>query len=202
MHKEILSKNQTELLPLITGFSNDFYLVGGTAIALHIGHRQSIDFDLFTTEDLAKNKIKEKIKCSLGIQEVLFESTEELTLSVNNAKITFLKYPYKIDPKESFENVIKLPSLLNLGAMKAFSLGKRAKWKDYVGIFFISKFFSLKNIVDSANNIFQNEFNERLFREQLSYYKDIDYSENIEYMPGFSVDNEEIKQKLTNLSLE
>jgi len=48
MHKEVLNKNQVELSPFLKTFSKDFGLVGGTAIALHIGHRFSIDFDLFT----------------------------------------------------------------------------------------------------------------------------------------------------------
>ena len=48
MHKEILTKEQLEILPLLKIFSKDFGLVGGTAIAFHIGHRRSIDFDLFT----------------------------------------------------------------------------------------------------------------------------------------------------------
>ena len=48
MHKEILTAKQTGLLPVIKTFSKDFGLVGGTAIALYIGHRQSIDFDLFS----------------------------------------------------------------------------------------------------------------------------------------------------------
>jgi hypothetical protein len=48
MFDNILTTNQKKLLPLIKKFSLDFYLVGGTAIALHLGHRRSIDFDLFT----------------------------------------------------------------------------------------------------------------------------------------------------------
>ena len=47
MHKEILSGNQMALLPFVQKFIKEYYLVGGTAIALHIGHRRSIDFDLF-----------------------------------------------------------------------------------------------------------------------------------------------------------
>ena len=47
MHKEIFNPNQIQLLPLVKQFKKEFYLVGGTAIALHIGHRRSIDFDLF-----------------------------------------------------------------------------------------------------------------------------------------------------------
>jgi hypothetical protein len=47
MYKEILSSEQQELLPLLKTFKREFYLVSETAIALHIGHRRSIDFDLF-----------------------------------------------------------------------------------------------------------------------------------------------------------
>ena len=52
MHPDILSKEQKELLPLIRQFKREFYLVGGTAIALQVGHRRSIDFDLFKLSNL------------------------------------------------------------------------------------------------------------------------------------------------------
>ena len=47
LHTEILSEQQKTLLPLVKEFRNSFGLVGGTALALHIGHRESIDFDLY-----------------------------------------------------------------------------------------------------------------------------------------------------------
>ena len=62
LHKEILTKEQKELLPLIKLFKKDFGLVGGTAIALHIGHRESIDFDLFSLSEFENHKIRAKIK--------------------------------------------------------------------------------------------------------------------------------------------
>jgi len=46
MHTQIFNSNQTALLPLVKQFRKEFYLVGGTAIALYLGHRRSIDFDL------------------------------------------------------------------------------------------------------------------------------------------------------------
>lgn len=48
MHKEVLTKEQVVLLPLIKEFAKEFFLVGGTALALQIGHRHSIDFNLFS----------------------------------------------------------------------------------------------------------------------------------------------------------
>jgi len=61
MRLEILTTYQRELLPFIASFRRSFYLVGGTAIALHIGHRHSIDFDLFTFNKLNRSRIKQKI---------------------------------------------------------------------------------------------------------------------------------------------
>jgi hypothetical protein len=61
MHKEILSEKQKELLPLIRQFSREYYLAGGTAVALHIGHRRSIDFDLFKFSSLNHKKNIDRI---------------------------------------------------------------------------------------------------------------------------------------------
>ena len=58
MHLEILTERQRELLPFVAQFKHSFYLVGGTAIALHIGHRRSIDFDLFTATKLNKTSVR------------------------------------------------------------------------------------------------------------------------------------------------
>jgi len=57
MHKEILSERQMELLPLAGRFSREYFLAGGTAVALHIGHRRSIDFGLFKFGHLNHRKI-------------------------------------------------------------------------------------------------------------------------------------------------
>ena len=79
MYKEILTANQLDLLPLLKSFSKDYYLVGGTAIALQINHRRSIDFDLFTDEDVKRNRVKNKIKqMDFIIQETLYEAFDQL----------------------------------------------------------------------------------------------------------------------------
>ena len=62
MHLEILSNEQLDLLPILAQFKREYYLVGGTAIALHIGHRESIDFDLFKASTIRKKDIYSKLK--------------------------------------------------------------------------------------------------------------------------------------------
>ena len=81
--------------------------------------------------------------------------------------------------------------------MKAFALGRRAKWKDYVDLYFIMRdYYSISEIIKKANQIFKKEFNEKIFRTQLAYFKDIDYSEAVIFMPGLEVNEEKIKQEL------
>ena len=95
-----------------------------------------------------------------------------------------------------------MPSLLTLAAMKAYALGKRAKWKDYVDLYFIIRdSYSVPEIIKKAKDIFGNEFNEKICREQLAYFKDINYSEEVRYLKGFEVSDKIIKKGLTDFSL-
>jgi hypothetical protein len=201
MHSEVLTDGQERLLPLIGTFSDKFGLVGGTAIALQIGHRRSVDFDLFTLENFDADGIREEIRKVAKIETVFVENPNELTIAVDKVKMTFYKYPFEIIFSDSFENIIKIPDLLTLGAMKVFALGKRAKWKDYVDLYFIFKKFSIRQVADRAIELFAGEFNEKLLREELSYFSDIDYSEQIEYLTGFKIADEEIKKSLQEISL-
>ncbi len=201
MHPEILTKKQAELLPLLKNLSEEYGLVGGTAIALHLGHRESLDFDLFKNGSLDILQIKRNINKLFPIDQVRVENSNEYTLRVNNIQFTFYNYPFNIAYDIPFQNVIALPNLLTLAAMKAYALGKRAKWKDYVDLYFILQKHSLHEVVTQSETIFKGEFSEKLFREQLSYYEDIDYSEQIDYLQGFEKKDAEIKTFLENLSL-
>ena len=202
MHKEILTQEQTGLLPLLGQFSKDFFLVGGTATALYIGHRRSIDFDLFTKKEFDNAKIRKAISKIKKIEQVLRDENGQYTIVVNGVRFTFFYYPFAINLSKNFVNVIKLPALLTLAAMKAYALGRRAKWKDYVDLYFVMKrYHGIGKIIRKAKQIFGREFNEKLFRTQLAYFKDIDYSEKIIYMKGSSVSDKVIKKALQEFSL-
>jgi hypothetical protein len=134
MHTEVLTYEQKELLPYIKRFKTSFYMVGGTAVALHIGHRRSVDFDLFTLTNLRKSRIK-RILLEIPFKQVpLFEDVDQLHLFVNQVKLTFFSYPYAVEHPIKVDSYITIPSLLTLAAMKAFALSRRAKWKDYVDL--------------------------------------------------------------------
>ena len=193
MHTEIFTGGQVELLPYIKDFKRSFYMVGGTAVALHIGHRRSIDFDLFTQSQLNKSRIKAKLLHIPFNQIPVFEDYDQLHLLVNNVKLTFFSYPYSVTHTVNVGSVITIPSLLSLAAMKAFALGRRAKWKDYVDLYYILReHYTIQEICKEAEKIFNQQFSGKLFRQQLAFHKDIDYTEPVEFITT-TVPDDEIK---------
>jgi hypothetical protein len=202
MHKEILSPEQVELLALVSQFKREFYLVGGTAFALYIGHRRSIDFDLFKFKTLNHRNIIAKISTAKYSYQVTRRVSEQLNVTVNNVKFTFYEYPFQIEAKNNFQELLRMPSLLDLSAMKAYALGRRSKWKDYIDLYFIIwDHFTIDQISQRACVIFDQLFSPKLFRAQLSYFNDINYSEPIEYLvPAPS--NDEIQQFLIEKALD
>ncbi len=202
LHGEILTAEQRALLPLVAQFRNEFGLVGGTAVALHIGHRESVDFDLFSRKEFGNLSLRRRIEKIRPISQIIVNKKSEFTFMIGGVKFTFFQYPFEIDFSEIFENALRMPKLLTLAAMKAYALGQRAKWKDYVDMYFVMRdFHSLAEIISEAENIFDKSFNAKLIRQQLSYFNDINYEETVVYKPAFEVPDEEIKRALEEYSL-
>ena len=144
------------------------------------------------------NKIFRRFKTD----EIIVNKLDELTLMINGVKFTFFCYPFDIEYSINLGG-IKIPELLTLAAMKAFALGQRAKWKDYVDLYFILKdHFTIDQISRQGKQLFGSNFNEKLFRSQLGYFVGINYQETPEFMPGFEVSDETVKNKLIEFSLE
>lgn len=99
MREEALTKESALLLPRFSHFP-EFYLAGGTALALQIGHRISVDFDLFSDQELPAN-ILEQIKRTFKnfSIEITYRSPEQLNVLINGIKITFL-IPIRQDPRK------------------------------------------------------------------------------------------------------
>lgn len=200
MHPNILSEAQKELLPVLGSMQREFYLVGGTAIALQIGHRQSIDFDMFKKGTVRKEKISQTLRNHHLQWQVLFADAEGFHILAHGVKLTFFQFPFDIPAQTKFGDM-RMPDLLHLAAMKAYALGRRAKWKDYVDLFFLLRdHFKLDKLMDKTITLFPDLFSPKLFKQQLCYFQDIDYSEEVTFMPGFEVSNDDVKLFLTEIA--
>jgi len=200
MYPDILTDTQKALIPHFELFAKEYYLVGGTAIALYLGHRKSINFDLFKYDKIKLKSIK-KWKEDLPVTPIntIYESSDQIHFIIGNVKVTFMQFPFQLKSANHIHG-LSMPSLLSLAAMKAYALGGRAKWKDYVDLYFIMKdHYSIKEIIKKADELFGSSFNGRFFRQQLSYFDDINYTEKVEYV-GEDVQDHIITEFLTEIS--
>ena len=203
MHEEVINPAQLGLLPLLAQFRREYYLVGGTAIALHIGHRRSVDFDMFKATVINHKKNLDRIVAAGVDYQVTRRVAEQMNLVVNGVKLTFFQYPFPIVPEDKFKDVFRMPSLISLAAMKAYALGRRSKWKDYVDLYFLlTRYFPLPEVAAKSVELFGELFSEKLFRAQLSYFADIDYTEKVEYLNDDPPSDDEIKDTLTRIAIK
>lgn len=95
-----------------------------------------------------------------------------------------------------------MPRLLTLAAMKAYAMGRRSKWKDYVDLYFLIKYhFSIPEISREAESVFGGAFNEKLFREQLHYFEGIDHREEVNYLIPHPPSDDEVREFLREASV-
>ena len=157
---------------------------------------------MFTTdEELPLNFIIKNERRFDFQKKLLFETSEQRDILINWVKISYIVYPFDIWNDFLEDNFIKLPDLLTLAAMKAYTIWRRAKWKDYVDLYFLIDKFWIENIIKKAKQIYGWDFSEKLFIRQLGYFDDIDHSEKVEWIKWFEISDEKIKTKLKNISL-
>jgi len=177
MHREVLTKRAAELFSSLSRLSG-FSLAGSTALALQIGHRVSVDFDLFSDNDIEHSLLPRVQRAFSDAASIapLINNSGELTVLVDDVKITFLKYPFPtFDPFVVYEQV-PLLSVREIAATKAYTIGRRGSYKDYTDLYFIlsEQRTTLTNIIDVAEKKFGVEFNSRLFLEQLVFLDDVE----------------------------
>lgn len=196
MHDEVLTQSAAALLPTLVSFK-DFYLVGGTALALQVGHRRSVDFDLFSEKPLSEGLLaKVKRAYTPGAVAVTYSSPEQLNVLINNVKATFLFFPYAVIDTLVLYRGLKLASVREIAAMKAFAIGKRLSFKDYVDWYFMlkEKRVTLPDIIALAQKKFGGDFNDRLFLGQLVSLSDVP-SQTIDFLRD-AVDKTELERFL------
>ena len=185
MHDNALTKEGAALLPLFSRFKQ-FYLVGGTALALQIGHRRSVDFDMFTHEPLSP-RLREQIRRVFVTQKAVltYRSPEQLNFEINGVKTTFFFFNYPVvEPLVPYRGV-PIASVKEISAMKALAVGKRLSHKDYVDWYFLLKgrHVTLSEVIELAEKKFRGDFNDRLFLGQLASFSDVPAQE-IDFLQG------------------
>ena len=197
MFYNILDKKRFDILPLFEELKKDFYLAGGTALALQIGHRDSVDFDFFSEQDINTKGLFERLRDILK-GHILLNIQEEfntLTVMVDAViKISFFTHKYKLIKETIYDGNLSLASIEDIGCMKLSAITSRASNKDYIDLYFILKHLSLSSLLDNAYVKYPT-LERNLILKSLVYFEDITL-EKILFKNNNNINFEEVKDKL------
>lgn len=132
LQTKAISSDLHELLQQLMAFAplKDFYLVGGTALALQYGHRLSIDLDLFTHKPFDARALSEQLIERFGMKEVSCK-TNTILGQMNQIKTDFIAHRYPLIGKVVHANGIRLLPAEDIAAMKLNAIANRGSKKDF-----------------------------------------------------------------------
>ena len=153
----------------------DFQLVGGTALALQLGHRNSIDIDLFTQNDFDDTEIVRLIGSKYILKEIFRRKNTIISL-LNNIKTDFIRHDYPFIKPPIEEDGIRMLSMEDIAAMKFHAIiqsGKRLK--DFIDIYFLLEHLNMKAMMGFfvAKYSYSNQM---IAMKAVNYFDDIDES--------------------------
>ncbi len=168
-------------------------LVGGTALALHIGHRHSIDLDLFGKFNLSHNEVKQTIEKEKINLVLNYETNSIYSCICDGIKVDIVNYPIAWFSSPIIEGGIQLASLEDIVAMKLKAVADRGSKKDFIDIYFLLNYFSMEEMLQLFNKKFP-EIALFMVVKSLTYF--IDAEEQV--MPKMFIPTswEAVKEKL------
>lgn len=172
-------------------------LVGGTALALQIGHRISVDLDLFAfdfEEDFLS--IIAGIK-KIGYSFEIRRQTSNILISmINNIKVDIVNYPYPWLDNKLTEDNISLASIKDIAAMKLSAITNRGTKKDFIDLYYLLKQYSLKQLLELYDKKY-SDASTFMVLKSLTYFEDAE-DEILPNVFDHSINWEDVKKVISN----
>lgn len=195
LYKQTVNPRLLEILSALMNHPifNEFQLVGGTSLALQIGHRESINIDLFGFGELEELEVSEFLS-SLGKVQVLKKSKNILIYSVDGVKVDLVNYKYPwLNPFLNLEN-LRLADPQDIAAMKLNAISGRGSKKDFIDVFFLLKKYSLADMIGFYNRKYKDG-SEFLVLKSLTFFGDADAEDTPKML--IPTDWQEVKKRIT-----
>lgn len=150
----------------------DFYLAGGTALALQLGHRRSIDLDWFSRSEFSNQQLKERLS-AVGSFKLVSEAPGTINGLLDNVRVSFLHYDYEqLFPLIPFKKIY-LADERDIAAMKISVASSRGGRKDFVDLVFLLKKYTLEEMMGFFEQKYENiEYNKLHILKSLTYFDD------------------------------
>ena len=153
-----------------------FFLVGGTALALQLGHRKSIDLDLFTPQPFNNSNLIETLAADFKVS-VELEEPNKLITNIEDIKVDFVKMGYLILFPSLLIEGVRMLDIQDIAPMKLKAIAQRGSKKDFFDIHFLLEKMPLETMI----SLFQQKFKlHEVFHivKSLTYFEDAEHSAN------------------------
>jgi len=159
---------------------SDFLLAGGTNLALRLGHRKSVDLDLFSYQHFDSISLAEYLTQNYNFEKTDVREKDTVMGFINNVKIDIIAHIYPlIEEPFIVENTIRLYSIRDIVAMKLVAISDNGKrLKDFVDIAFLSTQMSLNQMLEAYAQKYKRTHLHAL--RGLSYFDDINFDVSID----------------------
>ena len=173
---QTLPINTAKLIELFTqknpSFLSEFYLSGGTALALQIGHRQSEDLDFFCAQNFAPSKVEQQL-LALGSLQNTQLAPGTLNTYLNSVKLQFLHYPYPLLKTNASWNNINLSSVADIACTKMQTVAARGNKKDFIDLYFLLQHYSLTELFELLSKKYTDtNYDQTHILKSLAYFVD------------------------------
>ena len=185
LQTNVVKKETLELLKKLMQeeIFKEYFLVGGTALALNLGHRISVDIDMFTRNDIPVEQLQKELQTKYNFKE-RFKQKNTLKGVINNVEVDFIKYDYNFIKPIEEEQDIRFTSIPDIIAMKLSAITDNGtRMKDYLDIAYLSSYYSLNEMTDFYNKKFQIT-NKISVSKALIYFNDVNNNDTIELIKG------------------
>ncbi len=157
----------------------DFFLVGGTALALQIGHRISIDLDFFNQSAFDENLLIAELENNYKFQ-LDYQSKNILKGEIQSIKVDFITHNYPLVKSLVQEEGLRMASPEDIAAMKLNAIaGNGTRLKDFIDIAHLSSTITLSQMVNAYEHKYASR-NPSIVIKALEYHQDINFKEVIE----------------------
>ncbi len=162
---------------------NNFVLVGGTALALQIAHRDSVDLDLFCKDSFNASSLLTDLENKYNFKQN-YINNNTLKGEIDSVKVDFITHNYPDIENNLFVEGVRMAALPDIAAMKLNAImSNGTRLKDFIDIAYLSSLLSLNNMHQSYQEKYANS-NPLMVPKALTYFEDIDFNEPINLMVG------------------
>lgn len=178
MFVQTLPPNTAKIVQLFTqkkpDFLSSFYLSGGTALSLQLGHRESEDLDFFSRDKFVPELIEQHLR-TLGTLSETELSKGTVNTYLDGVKLQFLEYPYRLlKPFIEWEH-IQVSSVYDIACTKLQTISMRGSKKDFIDLYFLLQNMTLDSLLsDSKMKYAESDYSEAHILKSLVYFDDAD----------------------------